>query len=90
MWTNNNKTIVMIIILTVLNAVLFFAAINYAAPISKIPFSFLSLGLLLGMWYLIDKFILKGYDTLEELHKNNVAWGIVIGSILIAAAVLLS
>jgi hypothetical protein len=46
------------------------------------------------LWWLIDRYLLVGFDTLEELKKGNIAVGllvlafsILIGSALIAAFV---
>lgn len=51
--------------------------------LSMFTVAYLAFGIFTGGYLLIDKFLLRGYDTLEELAKGNIA----VGESLIALAI---
>jgi len=58
--------------------------------LSKFTVAGLAGGLFINAYLLIDKFILKGYDTLEELKKGNVAVGLSLVALAIMFHAILS
>jgi len=58
------------------------ATINFQT-LSMFTVAYLAFGIFIGGFLLIDKFLLRGYDTFEELAKGNIA----VGESLIALAI---
>lgn len=61
-------------------------AIEFAIELSGLMYGFLKAGFVLGFLWAIDKFILKEFDTIQELKNGNVSYAIVFGAVAIAVA----
>lgn len=62
---------------------------NFAPLITAFFAIVANVGIGLGIWYLIDRFVLQSVDTIGEIKRGNIAYAILVLSIilLIAAAI---
>jgi len=58
--------------------------------IQNTVYAFVSILILILSFYMLDKFIIKNIDTLEELKNNNLAVAIVTGSVVIGASLIIA
>ncbi len=86
------KQILTIIFFIVAGLVGFCILYSYEDSFTQFGASILIVGISTGIFYLIDRYLLIGFDTIEELKKNNIAVGlgliaysIIIGFSLLAA-----
>lgn len=59
-------------------------------PLSAFPAIVGNLGFGMGIWWLIDKYVLTDLDTIVEIKKGNIAFAILILSIAIIIAASIS
>jgi hypothetical protein len=58
---------------------------------ATVLYAMAQVGAALAIWIAIDKYALKKYDTFHEIFvRKNVAFAVVLGSILIAVAIIIS
>ena len=59
------------------------------AVLSAYPAIVGNIGFGVGLWWLIDKFVLKNIDTIEEIKKGNIAFALLLLAlaIIIAASI---
>jgi ABC-type uncharacterized transport system permease subunit len=86
--TKNKGIIINLLLMAAIIAVI----IIFFEQVSSFAVMLLLIDIAITKLYLVDKFVLKGYDTIEELQKGNVAVGlallayaIVVGAALVAA-----
>jgi len=81
-------------IISILSVVIGFIGVIYFSttfPIITAYFGIIgNVGLGIGVWYIIDRYVLRNVNTIEEIEKGNIAYSILALSImiLIAAAIL--
>lgn len=82
--------ITLALIVTLFGATLLYLFNTYLPIYSSFAAVVLYVGLAHLLWGLIDKYVLKGIDTNEELKKQNIAYSIYLlaVAIIIAAAVI--
>lgn len=84
----DHKDKIIIVIGTILSFQIFDMALSSHNPYTAFLASATGIFGMVGLWWVIDRFALKGFDTLTELKNGNIAVAIAFAGIFISFAII--
>jgi len=86
----NTKQIIVVVGIIIIGVFLSWLSIVNFVEISSFFVGLLKIGIAIGIWVLVDIFLLKDIDTISEIKNNNIAYALVMLGYFILIGIILS